>query len=284
MPVRLLLPGSLLLIRTTHCVAMFCVAMFCVAMLGAAALGTATLEAADPAAPPAVVAKPTPEQVEFFEKQIRPLLAGHCYQCHSAKKQESGLRLDLRTPALAGGDTGPLLTAGQPDKSLLLEVLRYDGDIQMPPDGKLPDEAIARIREWVAQGAPWPIDPDAPTLVVPTSPEGIARARGEHWAFQPVGNPQPPELQDSSWAKSPIDRFLLKRLQVAGIEPSPQADKLTLIRRATFDLHGLPPTYQEVQQFLADEREDAFARLVDRLLSSPRYGQRWARHWLDVAR
>ena len=150
----------------------------------------------------------------------------------------------------------------------------------MPPKGKLEDEAIADLVTWVGMGAPWPSGPSN----APTSAASASEAHAEHWAFQPVTDPTPPEVKDRDWPRDPIDRFVLAKLEAKGLTPSPAADKRTLIRRATFDLIGLPPTPDEVAAFEADASPDAFERVVDRLLASPHYGERWARHWLDVAR
>ncbi|MEX0938986.1 MAG: DUF1553 domain-containing protein [Pirellulales bacterium] len=230
-----------------------------------------------------------PDGVAFFEKNIRPLLVARCQECHGEEIQEAGLRLDNRTAAFAGTDGMPVFEPGQPDESRLIQAIRYTGQIQMPPDDKLSDEEIARITEWVVRGAPWPEDAspddaDGEAKQTPTSPEAIARARAEHWAFQPVRMPEIPATDASDWIGNPVDAFVLARLEAAGMTPSPRADKRTLLRRATFGLLGLPPTVEQWSQFEADDSPDAYARLIDRLLDSPAYGQRWARHWLDVAR
>ena len=218
--------------------------------------------------------------VEFFEKKIRPLLANKCYQCHSlqSKKAKGGLLLDSRKGLLEGGDSGPLFVSGDPEHSLLIKAVRYkDEDLRMPPDGKKLTEAqTADLEAWVKMGAPLP-------------QEGVqedkikARAR-THWAFQPVKRPEVPRVKNQQWVQSPVDAFILAKLESAGMQPAQPADKRTLIRRATYDLIGLPPTPEEVAAFVADRSPDAFATVVDRLLASPHYGERWGRHWLDVAR
>jgi mono/diheme cytochrome c family protein len=227
------------------------------------------------AAPPA-----NPQAVEFFEKHVRPVLATKCQSCHGPKRQQGGLRLDSHAALLKGSDNGPVIVPGQPDKSLLVKAIRYDGDVQMPPKGKLSDEAIAYLTEWVKIGAPWPEE----TGKSDASSQSVAEVRRTHWAFGPVRKPRPPAVKKADWVKTPIDAFVLAGLEAKGLTPAPAVDRRTLIRRVTLDLHGLPPTPDEVADFEADRSPDTYARLVDRLLASPRYGERWGRHWLDVAR
>ncbi|WP_206352385.1 PSD1 and planctomycete cytochrome C domain-containing protein, partial [Tautonia rosea] len=222
-----------------------------------------------------------PEALRFFEERIRPVLAEQCLSCHGAQKESSGLRLDSRSAILAGGFIeGPSVYLDEPEASPLLDVLQYNSELKMPPDGKLPDEVIADLERWVRLGMPWPNDATIPT------PEDLLDASTSHWAFQAIAEPSPPEVSDPSWVGTDIDSFIRKKLDEAGIAPSPEADRRTLIRRVSFDLTGLPPTPQEVEAFLQDARSDdeAFAEVVDRLLASPHYGERWGRHWLDVAR
>ncbi|HZR19430.1 MAG TPA: PSD1 and planctomycete cytochrome C domain-containing protein [Verrucomicrobiae bacterium] len=225
--------------------------------------------------------EPTPAQLQFFENRIRPILADNCYKCHSvqSEKVKGGLLLDSREGVLKGGDSGPVLVPGDPEHSLLIKAVRYtDPDLQMPPKGKqLPDTAIADLVNWVKMGAP---DPRAATVAQKTWSDNSKT----HWAWQPLGKPAVPSVSDPTWAKTPVDNFILAKLDEKGLKPNPPADKRTLIRRATFDLIGLPPTKEEVDAFLKDESPDAFAKVVDRLLASPHYGERWGRHWLDVAR
>ncbi|QDV36835.1 PSD1 and planctomycete cytochrome C domain-containing protein [Tautonia plasticadhaerens] len=223
----------------------------------------------------------SPEAIAFFEARVRPVLAENCLSCHGASKQNSGLRLDSRGAILDGGFIeGPGVYLDDPDASPLLLAVRHEIDLKMPPDGKLDDREIADLTRWVGMGMPWPDDATIPT------PEDAADAGEAHWAFQPVGDPEPPAVSDPSWVESPIDAFILDRLDEEGIAPSPPADRRTLLRRASFDLIGLPPTPGEIDAFLDDPRPDdeAFAEVVDRLLASPHYGERWGRHWLDVAR
>jgi hypothetical protein len=226
--------------------------------------------------------------VEFFEKIIRPIFVEHCYPCHSkdADKVKGGLLLDTRDGLLKGGDTGPAIAVGNPEKSLLIKAVRYiDEDLAMPPrknGGRLTDEQIADLEAWVKMGAP---DPRAGAGSVAQGPplSDPEKVRN-HWAFKPIRRPGAPTVKNKRWVQNPIDAFVLAKLEEKGMTPSRQADKRTLIRRATYDLTGLPPAAQEVEDFLADTSPEAFARVVDRLLGSPRYGERWARHWLDVAR
>jgi hypothetical protein len=231
--------------------------------------------------PSLCAAGPDPKGVEFFESKIRPVLVEQCYKCHStqAGKSKGGLTLDTRATTLKGGDTGPAVVPGNPEKSLLLAAIRHEGDVKMPPKVKLPDAVAGDFRHWIEIGAPDPRDRAA------SQPGTIdwTKAR-EFWSFRPVRKPAPPAVKDTAWPKTDIDRFILARLEGEGLHPAAAADKRTLIRRATFDLTGLPPTPDEIDTFLKDDSPDAFDRVVDRLLKSPHYGECWARHWLDVAR
>jgi len=218
------------------------------------------------------------EDMAFFEKEVRPLLISRCYECHSAEKKiKGGLALDTRAAILTGGDSGPGLVAGDLAKSKIIEALRYENhDLQMPPKGRLPEAEVKTLEKWVLIGAP---DPRTGVVVAKSGPGKVAEGR-KHWAFQPLAQPEPPR----SLAPHPVDAFLLQALQAKGLSPAPPVDRRALIRRATFDLIGLPPTPEEVQAFVDDAAPDAFGRVVERLLASPHYGERWARHWLDVAR
>ncbi|MFO0947372.1 MAG: PSD1 and planctomycete cytochrome C domain-containing protein [Planctomycetota bacterium] len=217
----------------------------------------------------------TPEQLEFFEKSIRPVLVERCHSCHGPKKQMSGLRLDSREAILRGGENGSVVLPGDPENSPLLEALRYDGGIQMPPENKLEDPVIASVARWIEMGAPWSKDP---------ARTDTNENWKSHWAFQPISNPRPPKVKEPQWPSTSIDQFILHGLEAKGLSPSPDADKRTLLRRVTFDLIGLPPSPQEMESFVNDDSPDAWARVIDRLLASPHYGERWARHWMDVAR
>jgi len=228
------------------------------------------------------VAEPTAEQIEFFEAKIRPVFADNCYSCHSAGgKIKGGLRLDLPGTVFKGGDSGPAILPGNPDASLLIKAVRYtDADLQMPPkDKKLPAEQIALLEAWVRMGAPLPKTSDAKLALSEVS---VARTR--HWAFQAVQKPAPPKVRKSSWLQTPVDNFILAKLEEQKLKPAAAADRRTLIRRVNYDLVGLPPTPEEVDTFVKDRSPQAYAKLVDRLLASPHYGERWGRYWLDVAR
>jgi mono/diheme cytochrome c family protein len=213
----------------------------------------------------------------FFETTIRPLLIENCQGCHNDRKQNGGLRLDSRDFALKGGDTSPAISLDRPSESLLLKAVRHEDGLEMPPKKQLTDEQIASLSRWIETGAHWPRS--SPTAQVSTAD----RARN-HWAFQPIQNPAPPVVRQSAWGRNEIDSFILAGLEAAGLEPSREADRRTLIRRAYFTLTGLPPSYDEVQRFVADDDPGAYQQLVERLLDSPQYGEHWARHWLDVAR
>jgi len=236
-------------------------------------------------APAAAASKPDAKAVEFFETKIRPLLAQQCFACHNDKNAKGKLRLDTAAGFFKGGETGPLVVPGHPDKGLLLEAVSYTKDhLKMPPQVKLKPQQLADLTAWVQMGAPWP------NAVVPATPAPKAGGplftpqQKAFWAFQPVRDPALPAVKNAAWAISPIDRFILAKLEAKGLKPAPKADRRTLIRRVTFDLTGLPPTPEEVRAFVSDTSPDAWAKVIDRLLASPAYGERWARHWLDVAR
>jgi cytochrome c553 len=225
-----------------------------------------------------------PAAVEFFEKNVRPILVERCQGCHGAEKQKSGLRLDSRAAALAGGLSGPAVEPGKPDESLLVDAVNYGDFVQMPPKSKLPDAEIAALTRWVEMGAPWPGGDAAPAASGPAVEPFDFEKRAARWSFGPIARTDPPEVRDAAWPLDPIDRFLLARLESANLRPAPEADRRALIRRVTFDLTGLPPAPADVEAFAADTSPDAYERLVDRLLASPRYGERWGRHWLDLVR
>ncbi|HLJ91976.1 MAG TPA: PSD1 and planctomycete cytochrome C domain-containing protein [Gemmataceae bacterium] len=224
---------------------------------------------------------------EFFEKRIRPVLVQHCHSCHStrAKKPKGGLFLDSREALLRGGENGPAIVPGQPEQSRLIRAIRYhDVDLQMPPKGKLPEAAIADLTMWVQRGAPWPrAQPSATAASLPGAFDLDKRKR-EHWAWQPIHGSDPPAVVNRSWPCCPVDQFILAKLEAHGLSPAPPADPRTLLRRLSFDLTGLPPTPAEVEAFLADTSDRAWENVVDRLLASPHFGERWARHWLDLVR
>lgn len=223
--------------------------------------------------------------IEFFEKQIRPLLAEHCLECHGDRKPEGNLRLTSRDQLIAGGDTGPAVNPQNPDGSLLIRAVQYLNEPQMPPKGKLPKADIERLRKWVLRGAPWPAANSPRGSSESSSPAfQITPMQRDWWAYQPIRDSTIPVVQHDEWPKNEIDQFILAELEAREMSPTDPADRHHWLRRATYDLTGLPPTSEEVESFVADASDTAYERVVDRLLQSPAYGQRWARHWLDVAR
>lgn len=237
--------------------------------------GISTASAAGP--------QPTAAQLEFFEKRVRPILTESCYRCHSAEaeKLKGGLLLDTHEALLKGGETGPAIVPGDPAQSRMIEAVRWENpDLQMPPRRKLSDTQIADLTEWVRQGAPWPAGP-APRPAASDKAAEANRAR-EHWAFQPVSSQPPPAV--ASAAAHPVDAFIEARLTERGLKAAGPASRRTLIRRLFYDLTGLPPTPEEVEAFVTDPSEQAWERLIDRLLESPHYGEKWGRHWLDLVR
>jgi hypothetical protein len=225
----------------------------------------------------------TPSEREFFERKIRPLLVENCYKCHSTGQKKKGeLHLDSRAAILKGGDSGPAVVPREPTNSLLIKAVGYaDPDLRMPPQKRLAAEQIADLTAWVKMGAPWPADGSVSAAKVAAFD---LSERKKHWAWQPVRVVPAGAVTKSDWVKSPIDQYLLAALEAKGLAPAPPAEKRTLIRRVTFDLIGLPPTPAEIAAFLNDDSPHAFAKVVDRLLASPHYGERWGRHWLDLAR
>ena len=226
---------------------------------------------------------PTAEQLEFFEKEIRPVLADHCYPCHSAQALSpfAGLRLDSREAALEGGESGPAVVPGKPEESPLVQ--RIQGKpVLMPPGGALDQHQIDALARWVEMGAPWTTD--TPVELAAASDFNLEERKRSHWVWQPVRPSSPPRVRDQDWPRGTTDRFLLARLEKNGLEPAPAADRNTLIRRLSFDLRGLPPLSGEIQAFVADTSPEAFEKLVDDFLDSPHFGERWARHWMDLVR
>jgi mono/diheme cytochrome c family protein len=224
----------------------------------------------------APIADPIRAEDAFFETKIRPLFATHCIECHGPAKQRADLRLDSAEHLAEGGASGqPTVVVKEPEKSFLIRAVRHaDGAPKMPPKTKLKDAEIADLVRWVQMGAAFPKG----------TPQVAKTPASKHWAFQPVVEPKPPEVKDEAWVRHPIDRFVLAKLESKGMKPAPAADRRTLIRRVTFDLIGLPPTPEEVDAFVRDAAPDAYAKVIDRLLASPHYGERWGRHWLDLAR
>ena len=227
-------------------------------------------------------AEPSAKEIAFFEKKVRPLLVQHCYKCHSSKskKLKGDLLLDSREGWMNGGESGAVIVPGKPEKSLLIRSISHeDSDLKMPEKTKLSDEEIRILTHWVAIGAP---DPRTGKVIVKRTFD-LEKGR-EFWAFQPMRNVATPKVKNQNWPQSDIDRFILNRLEAKNLIPVSDADRRTLIRRATFDLLGLPPTPKEVNAFLNDKSPDAFDKVVDRLLASKQFGERWGRHWLDIAR
>ena len=222
----------------------------------------------------------------FFETKVRPLLIAKCHECHGNEKPKAGLRLDSRGAVLTGGESGTAAVPGKPEESLLVDAIGYRNTVQMPPKAKLPDAEIATLTEWVRRGLPWPNSKPAVSGSVPVAAvvTDFTDEQKSFWAFQPVKHERPPVVKADIWVRSPIDRFILAELEAKGLGVSREADARTLLRRVTLDLTGLPPTPDDVAEFVAEAAPDALERVVDRLLASPRYGERWARHWLDVAR
>ena len=251
-------------------------------LLVAPLVSTIGAEFAVAASPPAEV---SPADAEFFTTRVEPILKSRCYECHShaAKKDQGSLVLDSRGAMLVGGDSGPALVPGKPAESLLVTAVEYEEDYpRMPPKGKLPEVEVAVLVDWVRRGAPWP---GASSATVARPREKITPEDRKYWAFQPPREVAPPEVSDAAWRANPVDRFIRAKLDAVGLQPSPPAEPAALVRRLYFDLIGLPPTPEEVESFVsAADGEQAYAALVDRLLADPRYGERWARHWLDLVR
>ncbi len=235
------------------------------------------------AGPIAQGAGPSDGQLEFFEKRVRPLLVEHCFECHSAKakKLRAGLLMDSRVGLSRGGDSGSAL-GEDADDSLLIEAVRYES-YEMPPKGKLPEQDIASLEAWVNMGAPWPDEP-APTGGATLDVFDLQTRKANHWVWRAMKSQTPPTVQNESWVRNDLDRFILARLEAADLQPSPPTDRHSLVRRLYFDLVGLPPTPDQVSAFTRDERPDAIERLVEELLDSSHFGERWGRHWLDLVR
>ena len=225
----------------------------------------------------------SPPQQEYFEKHVRPILVSRCQGCHNPKAGKAGLDLTTAAGFRKGTDTGPAVVPGDVEHSRILQVVGYLERVKMPPTGKISDQEIGTLREWVAMGAAWPSDPGEAALV-DHNKKGYSRAQKDFWSFRPLLQPALPAVKNEAWIRSPLDRFILASLEARQLAPSPPADKFTLLRRASLDLTGLPPSEAETQAFLSDSTPDAFAKVIDRLLASPRYGEKWGRHWLDVAR
>ncbi len=239
-----------------------------------------------------IAAEPTPVEptfdetsIEFFEKEVRPILTARCIECHGGgdgkKAPKGGLRMDARAELLKGGDTGAAIIPGKPGESLLVSAINYGDVYQMPPKSKLPAKEIATLTKWVEMGAPWPKEVAA---VGKVKPFDLAARRDEHWCWQAIRDQAPPTVKDSAWPVTAVDRFILAQLEAKSLKPAPQADKLVLLRRVYFDLVGLPPSVEELDAFVKDESPQALEHVVDRLLGSIHFGERWGRHWLDLVR
>lgn len=222
-------------------------------------------------------------QTAFFERNVRPLLAEKCFSCHGRGQRKGKLELDQRDAILSGGESGPAVVVGDPNKSLLIEAVGSSGTLQMPPEGRLSDREIEILRRWIAIGLPFPKSSSSGNGSIRNSGT-ITEEDRQFWSFQPIQDPRPPAVGNTNWPRGPIDQFVLRRLEEEELAPAPETDRRTFIRRATFDMLGLPPTDDDVANFVNDQRADAYERVIDRLLASPHYGERWARHWLDVAR
>src|SRR3984957_6618865 len=228
----------------------------------------------------AAESRATEDRETFFETRIRPVLVTHCVRCHGAEKVNNGLRVDARQSLIHGGDSGAAIVPGHPEQSLLVQAIRQADELKMPPPParRLPDPVIADFEQWIRDGATWPKHQDRGSAWRPAAP-----AAQTHWAFRPVVKVSPP-ADPSGWSANAVDRFISQQLRARGLKPVPPAPKSVLLRRASFDLIGLPPTPADVRAFLADNSPDAFEKVVDRLLASPQYGERWGRYWMDVAR
>ena len=224
-----------------------------------------------------------PAAVRFFEQDVLPVLKARCFKCHGGESVKGGLRLSSRAGAIKGGDTGPAVDLKQPEKSLILAAINYES-YEMPPGGRLPAKELATLTRWIKLGAPY-----SPKMLEDAGSEshGPPQVNAETkkwWSFQPVRRPHAPKVSNADWNANPIDAFIAHRLAKSGLRPNPPADRVALLRRVTYDLIGLPPTPEDVQRFLADQSDNAWESLVDRLLESPHYGEKWARHWLDLVR
>jgi hypothetical protein len=237
-------------------------------------------------APTGAAQPASPQEVKYFEKEVRPILEANCFRCHGAegKKIRGGLNLTTRGGVLTGGDTGPAVDLKQPTKSLLLKMIHYtDDNHKMPPDGKLPKKELDTLTKWVHTGAAWTPGNDNVPVVKKETPK-ITDEDRDYWAYKKLTRPPVPTVKNTGWVQSPIDQFILAKLEAKGLTPAAPADKVALIRRVTYDLTGLPPSPQEVDDFVKDRSPQAYEKLIDRLLASPHYGEKWARHWLDLVR
>jgi Protein of unknown function (DUF1549)/Planctomycete cytochrome C len=226
--------------------------------------------------------KPSAAAVQFFEMKVRPILVANCFECHAEKKQRGDLRLDSLAAMLEGGEQGPAIVPGHPEKSLLVKAINQDGKLKMPKNKKLSRDEIDALTQWIKMGAPWPgSDKATPTRKGEFQISDKDRA---HWAYQPVKRPTPPNVKHQAWVRNPIDAFILAKLEAKGLAPAPPASKQEIARRLYYDITGLPPTPRDIEVFVNDPAGDAYEKLVDKLLATPQYGEKWARHWLDLVR
>ncbi len=226
----------------------------------------------------------TPQELEYFESAVRPLLIEKCFDCHGpqADPLQGGLSLHSRSATISGGDSGPAIVVGDSEQSLLIAAINYGDVYQMPPDSRMTAAEVAILTKWVDLGAPWPDEPEL--TITPKEKFDLKLRKSAHWCWQPVKSPPVPTVIDRQWPMDPIDNFVLRRIEEAELAPPKLADRQTLIRRVYFDLIGLPPTPEQIHEFISDDSETAFAKVVDHLLASPRFGERWARHWMDLIR
>ena len=226
----------------------------------------------------------TAEQLQFVRDKVLPLLEARCFECHKASAEPKGsLVLSSRKAMLTGGDSGPAIVPDKPEESLLMEAVRYES-FEMPPRSRMPDQEVAILDQWIADGAHWPEDLDVAAVEVTAFP--LEARRQSHWAWQPISNPPPPKVRDKAWSQNPVDAFILAKLQKAGLTPAPEADRYTLVRRMYFDIIGLPPSVAQIEAFVSDpdDNDAAMAKVIDELLQSEHFGERWGRHWLDLVR
>lgn len=249
-----------------------------------AAVAALSVSSSPPTSVLAADAPQDPAALEFFERKIRPLLAENCFNCHSASnKSAGGLRVDDRNGLLSGGNRGAAVVPSDPEKSIILRAVKQtDGKLKMPPGGKLSDEQIADLERWIHDGAVWP-KIVVPEEILAAKPE-YEQLKREHWSWQPLQKPEVPQVKRPDWAKDDVDRFVLAKLEAEGLSPVVDSEKNALLRRVTFDLTGLPPTPAELDEFIKDDSSQAFEKAVDRLLASTAFGEKWGRHWLDLAR
>lgn len=228
--------------------------------------------------------QPTKAQLQHFEEKVLPILKASCFKCHGGEaKIKGGLRLTSREAILKGGDTGPAFDEKEPAKSLLLKAIHHEDSLEMPPSGKLPAAQLAVLEKWVADGVPWSAAAKIETKGAHKTTGGVVTPEAKsYWAYQPITKPAVPTVKDASWVKNPIDAFILAKLEAKQLKPNNPAERLALIRRATYDLIGLPPTPEEIDRFVKDTDPQSYEKLIDKLLASPQYGEKWGRHWLDV--